>query len=102
QTLLLGDDEVGRFSVPIGPVDLQVTVRFTAPEAPEAVGRWQFENGVLSLEFSGWGSPVGGSLTKPQRIGDFLGEVIGFNLAHQRLGSLNYATFQFYRGGKYE
>ena len=101
QTFLLEDDEVGQFELNVGGIALPVRVRFRSPDAPESAGRWELDDGVLKMEFMGWGEP-GSSFGKAQRIGDFRGVPLGFNLAHQRLGSLNCATIQLYLGGTYE
>lgn len=108
ETLLLADDEVGKFVVPIREADgsnayfLQVSVRFTDPNAGESSARWEFDRGTLTMVFSGWGAREGASFRKAQRLGEHKGVPFGFNVAQQRFGDLNQVTIQFYTGGTYE
>jgi hypothetical protein len=111
ETLLLADDEVGTFLVPIRELDggsginafsLKVSVKFTAPDAPEASARWEYDHGTLKMVFSGWSDREGSSFRRAKRLGEHKGVPFGFNVAHQRLGELNQVTFQFYTGGTYE
>jgi hypothetical protein len=103
QTLLLADDELGRFEVDVGAgTVIPVTIKFTAPESTEPEGRWQFEDGRFALVFRGWDYPNGSGQRAAQRIGDWRGEPLGFKMAYQRLGELNCVTLQFYLGGSYE
>ncbi len=108
ETLLLADDEVGEFVVHIresggaAAWPLRVRVRLTAPGADEESARWEYDDKVLTMVFSGWGSPRGSSFRRAQRLGEHKGAPFGFNVTHQRLGDLNQVTFQFYTGGTYE
>lgn len=60
QTLLLGDDEVGRFDVPIETAKLSVAVRFLSAEVSEPTLEWRFADGLLSIDAAGWNNPQGG------------------------------------------
>jgi hypothetical protein len=108
ETLLLADDEIGKFVVPIRDGNgtsvgaLEVSVQFTAPNASEASARWEYDHGVLKMVFSGWADREGSGFRRAQRLGEHRGIPFGFNVAHQRFGDLNQATFQFYAGGTYE
>jgi hypothetical protein len=108
ETLLLADDETGKFVVHLRENDtssgfpLRVSVRFTAPDASEESARWELDDLVLKMVFSGWSNREGSSFRRAQRLGDHKGVPFGFNVVHQRFGDLNQATFQFYVGGTYE
>lgn len=99
QTLLLGDDEVGKFDVQVEEgTQFSVAVRFPPSQDAEATLGWRFEDGTLNIEATGWSSPGGGAAIA-KRIGDYSGRPLGFKFASQRLGTLNLVTLQFYLGG---
>ena len=103
ETLLLADDEVGRFDVRVdSDTQFAVSIRCIRPDDGEPVARWQFVDGVLKLTLTGWNNPFGDGFRSPQPLGDQGGNPIGFNFTHQRLGSINHLTLQFYLGGRYE
>jgi hypothetical protein len=102
QTLLLGDDEVGKFDVPVDTgTQLPVTIRFLSRQQTEPTTDWRYAEGTLNIDCAGWNVAMGGGM-KAHRIGDYNGRPIGFSLASYRVGTLNHVTLQFYLGGKYE
>jgi hypothetical protein len=101
QTLLLRDDEVGKVEVPVEGEKLPVTIKFLSKKQAEPTADWRYVDGTLNIDCAGWGR-AGGAMVKAHKIGDKGGVPIGFNFVHNKVGSINHVTLQFYLGGTYE
>jgi hypothetical protein len=103
ETLLLPDDEVGKFEVQLGETRLPVTIQFLSKQQPDPSADWQYTDGILNIRCAGWNSlAIPGSMAKPLRFGKYSGKSLGFNFVNNRVGEINLVTLQFYLGGEYE
>lgn len=101
-SFLIPKEEKLSFKVSILNTDINFILNFKDDsKESKATGSWTFENDTLNMVFSGWKSPLGASLKRPNKLGTIKNEPFGFNMIVFNVGEVYFVHFEIYSGGEY-
>ena len=100
QTLLTLDDQDVDLEIPVrdGVLKIRLRCEQLRPDEKQSVD-WKTTDGVLGIVLKGWNNPLGTAVSPPERLGDFKGQSLWFQVATYRIASLNVIHFLVLLGG---
>lgn len=89
-------------SVPVQGSTFTLKLKFRdGQKGADPTANWEGHPGGTTLTFAGWDHPIGSCMSTPQKIGDFAGSPIGFQIATRDIEGSKIVHFFVYLGGTY-
>ena len=102
-SLIAPDDVPSSVETVIDSQAIKLKLHFHPNDGDQPRIDWQPEGEYLNIYFRGWKNSLGTATEKPVKIAtDPSGKILGFMVAHWRIGNVNRIDFQLLLGGNYE
>lgn len=103
ETFIVRDSSTVTIETVIDKIPFIVDLHFNMKDDNTEAGiSWKGEGDRLKIEVQSWKNPLGTTLIKPHKLGEFNGKSLGFQIFQKFINGINLVHFQVYLGGSYE